>query len=271
MIRVTKSGKQKIWLWCRGFSIRCSLRLVGDYSLLELKKEYGIRSIRRMPRLTILPGFLHFLRRSHITGKEKGHWVTTTPPWEECGRSWATISRFHLIVQRMQQFRGEERRIFWLLAGLNPEYEYIRVQILGRETFPPLNSVYALLKREESRHIVMQQTPTVVTERSALATDSRAQRGRGQKGTGDRTFVKAPLVICLSSLSLRTKKRVFNSFPHPNPTSIYEIMRRMNLLTLSISISFPNFFSYSHQSGGFHWDSTNKQKQGVNLAYCTSS
>lgn len=149
MIRVTKSGKRKRRLWCRGFSIRCSLWLVGDYSFLERKKKDGIRSIRRMPRLTILLGFLHFLRRSHITGKEKGHWVTTTP-WEECGRSWATISRFHLIVQRMLQFSGKRSRrdgfFNWIFT-----HEYIRVQMVA---FPPLNSVYALQKREESRRIV---------------------------------------------------------------------------------------------------------------------
>ncbi|XP_061350484.1 uncharacterized protein LOC133295656 [Gastrolobium bilobum] len=49
----------------------------------------------------------------------------------------------------------ENERIFDFLAGLNPEYDPIRVQILGKETFPSLSAVFNTVRGEESRRGVM--------------------------------------------------------------------------------------------------------------------
>lgn len=49
----------------------------------------------------------------------------------------------------------EELCIYELLARLNPEYEQLRVNILGKDPLPPLNEVYAYLRREEKRRSTM--------------------------------------------------------------------------------------------------------------------
>ncbi|XP_061371297.1 uncharacterized protein LOC133313900 [Gastrolobium bilobum] len=49
----------------------------------------------------------------------------------------------------------ENERIFYFLAGLNSEYDPIRVQILGKETFPSLSAVFNTVRGEENRRGVM--------------------------------------------------------------------------------------------------------------------
>lgn len=58
------------------------------------------------------------------------------------------------------------KRVFELLAGLNSEFEPIRAQILGNQTLPSLNGVYALLQRDERRRAAMQPLMPI-PERSA--------------------------------------------------------------------------------------------------------
>ena len=49
----------------------------------------------------------------------------------------------------------ERERIFEFLAGLNMEFDQVRVQILGKESMPSLNEVFSLIKAEEGRGTVM--------------------------------------------------------------------------------------------------------------------
>jgi len=45
----------------------------------------------------------------------------------------------------------EIERIFEFLAGLNIEFDQVRVQILGKESLPLLNEVLSLIRAEEGR------------------------------------------------------------------------------------------------------------------------
>ncbi|GMP92340.1 hypothetical protein CsSME_00042602 [Camellia sinensis var. sinensis] len=61
----------------------------------------------------------------------------------------------------------EKERVYDFLAGLNLEYDQIRVQVLGRSPFPTLREAYALVQQEESRRSAMVHSS--IQDRSALA------------------------------------------------------------------------------------------------------
>ena len=49
----------------------------------------------------------------------------------------------------------ERYRIVEFLAGLNPEFDQVRVQILSREKMPSLNEVYFIVRSEEHKRVAM--------------------------------------------------------------------------------------------------------------------
>ncbi|GAV83732.1 UBN2_3 domain-containing protein [Cephalotus follicularis] len=61
----------------------------------------------------------------------------------------------------------EKERVYDFLAGLNPDYDQVRVQVLGKDPFPTLEEAYNLIQHEERRRNSM--IPAVHPERSALA------------------------------------------------------------------------------------------------------
>jgi hypothetical protein len=66
----------------------------------------------------------------------------------------------------------ERERIFEFLAGLNIEFDQMRVQILGKESLPSLNEVFLVIRAKEGRRTVMLKVPN--TEGSAMMiTNSR--------------------------------------------------------------------------------------------------
>ncbi|GAV64566.1 UBN2_3 domain-containing protein, partial [Cephalotus follicularis] len=46
----------------------------------------------------------------------------------------------------------EKERVYAFLGGLNPEYDPIRVQVLGKEPFPTLREAHNLVQHEETHH-----------------------------------------------------------------------------------------------------------------------
>ncbi|GFZ12733.1 hypothetical protein Acr_23g0011180 [Actinidia rufa] len=66
--------------------------------------------------------------------------------------------------------RIDQEQIIEFLAGLNPEYDQIRVQILGNEPLPSLQEVYSYVQHEESRREIMLHPPP--PENSGLVTSS---------------------------------------------------------------------------------------------------
>lgn len=49
----------------------------------------------------------------------------------------------------------EKDCVYKFLAGLNPEFDQVRIQILGREDTPSLEEAISLIRAEESRRNVM--------------------------------------------------------------------------------------------------------------------
>ena len=60
----------------------------------------------------------------------------------------------------------ERERIFEFLAGLNMEFDPVRVQILGKESMPSLNEVFSVIRAEEGRRTMMMEATH--TEGSAM-------------------------------------------------------------------------------------------------------
>ncbi|GAV78634.1 UBN2_3 domain-containing protein [Cephalotus follicularis] len=65
----------------------------------------------------------------------------------------------------------EKEIVYDFLAGLNPDYDQVRVQVHGRDPFPTLEEAYNLIQHEERRHTSMM--PFVQPDHSALVTVSR--------------------------------------------------------------------------------------------------
>lgn len=80
----------------------------------------------------------------------------------------------------------ESIQIFELLAGLNLEYEQVRVLLLGKDPLPSLNEVYAYIHREERRQKVMNVTASF--EKSALVSTytTGGRGGNTRHGCGER-------------------------------------------------------------------------------------
>ncbi|GAV87232.1 UBN2_3 domain-containing protein [Cephalotus follicularis] len=65
----------------------------------------------------------------------------------------------------------EKERVYDFLAGLNPDYDQVQFQVLGRDPFPTLEKAYNLIQHE--KHHLTSMMPSVQPDRSALVTISR--------------------------------------------------------------------------------------------------
>ncbi|XP_052190500.1 uncharacterized protein LOC127800107 isoform X2 [Diospyros lotus] len=92
----------------------------------------------------------------------------------------------------------EKERIYDFLAGLNIEFDTVRVQILGKEDLPSLNEVISLIRAEEGRRGIMLEA--ISGESSALVSLKTYNQNKGprdEKKPVDRdslwcTFCKKP-------------------------------------------------------------------------------
>ena len=71
----------------------------------------------------------------------------------------------------------EKDRVYDFLAGLNPEFDQVRVQILGKEETPSLEETISLIRAEESRRNLMLEKQTTM-EGSAFVTKKKHQEKR---------------------------------------------------------------------------------------------
>ncbi|KAJ1432878.1 gag-polypeptide of LTR copia-type [Sesbania bispinosa] len=85
---------------------------------------------------------------------------------------WVELDRYRFIKTRCSEDSTilkeyiEQDRVYDFLVGLNPEYDQVRIQILGKEKVPELNEVIAIVRSEESDRELMLETPT--TESSTM-------------------------------------------------------------------------------------------------------
>lgn len=80
--------------------------------------------------------------------------------WQEMDHYQSIQMKCSEDVAALQRF-VEKDRIYDFLAGLNIEFDAVRIQILGKEDLPSLNETIAIVLAEEGRRGVMVDTPTV--------------------------------------------------------------------------------------------------------------
>ncbi|KAI5416211.1 hypothetical protein KIW84_041307 [Lathyrus oleraceus] len=96
----------------------------------------------------------------------------------ECSKDTATLNT---VVER--------DRIFDFLAGLNAEFDPIRVQILGKEKFPDLNEVFYTVRSEETRRQAMlHEQPLDVSALVASKTTKQGPPPSSSKNVRDKFY-----------------------------------------------------------------------------------
>lgn len=98
------------------------------------------------------------------------YYSTLTHLWQQLD-SYRTCKPVDQVTLLALQDDLEKERVYDFLAGLNPEYDQIRVQVLGREKFPSLHDAYNLVQHEDIRRPSMM--PPVASDRSAFTTLSK--------------------------------------------------------------------------------------------------
>lgn len=68
----------------------------------------------------------------------------------------------------------EKEQVCDFLAGLNTEYDPIRIQVLGKVPFPSLEEAYTHVQQEESRRDAMYTAPV---DKVGLVASSEAAKG----------------------------------------------------------------------------------------------
>lgn len=73
----------------------------------------------------------------------------------------------------------EGEQVYEFLAGLNMEFDQVRVQILGKEELSSLNEAFAIIRGEEGRRSVMIEASSIKQEGSALKTTTETFNTEG--------------------------------------------------------------------------------------------
>ncbi|XP_059661691.1 uncharacterized protein LOC132307839 [Cornus florida] len=98
---------------------------------------------------------------------------------------WQEMDHYHCIQMKCSEDAAIIKRfvekdiIYDFLAGLNIEFDAVRVQILGKEDLLTLNEAIAIVLAEEGRMGVMIETHTV--ESSALVSKNTAMKNYGSE------------------------------------------------------------------------------------------
>ncbi|RVW25355.1 hypothetical protein CK203_117722 [Vitis vinifera] len=93
-------------------------------------------------------------------------WNSTTPEisdtslWQELDHYWVIKTKCPEDAAVLKDFI-EQDRVYDFLVGLNPEFDQVRIQILGKQEVPCFNEVVALIRGEESRRSVMLEPQTL--------------------------------------------------------------------------------------------------------------
>ena len=110
------------------------------------------------------------------TGASKQGDKTVTEYANSLKNLWQELDHYRVFEMKCSEDAAtlknfiEKDRVYDFLAGLNPEFDQVRVQILGREEIPSLEETISLIRAEESRRSVMLEPQ--VSNGSALVTKS---------------------------------------------------------------------------------------------------
>ena len=96
----------------------------------------------------------------------------------------------------------EDNRIFIFLIGLNVEYDEVRGRIIGRQQLPFIAEVFAEVRREESRRLVMLgKKATLSTVETSTLNVTGYVAGRNKKGE------EKQRIWCDIAIDINTQKK----------------------------------------------------------------
>ena len=93
--------------------------------------------------------------------------VTVTEYANQLKALWQELDHYRVIKTKCPENAAilkdfiEQDRVYDFLVGLNPEFDQVRIYILGKQEVPCFNEVMALIRGEESRRSVMLEPQTL--------------------------------------------------------------------------------------------------------------
>eukprot|EP00257_Ricinus_communis_P025088 XP_025012502.1 uncharacterized protein LOC107260948 [Ricinus communis] len=103
----------------------------------------------------------------------------------------------------------EKDRVYDFLAGLNVEFDQVRVQILGKEKFPSLNEKISLIRAEENRREVMLEPKTL--EGSAMIS-TKSNNKKARIGNGIQSQIKTQFGAHIAKKPRKTQEDCFKLY-----------------------------------------------------------
>ncbi|KAJ1381714.1 gag-polypeptide of LTR copia-type [Sesbania bispinosa] len=85
----------------------------------------------------------------------------------------------------------EQDKVYDFLVGLNPEFDQVRMQILGKQKVPCFNEVVAIVRSEESRRGLMLESQAVENSAMPLNRDREGGHRGGSSRKGGQVYVAA--------------------------------------------------------------------------------
>lgn len=164
-------GMNRIVWWCHGYGIRCYQKLVILICLLEQPRRFGMLSDKHTPKLMMLHKFMKLRQKFQQQNKGLELSQNIRISCKAYGRSWIITNASKWAVARILQILKwfmEKDGIYNFLAGLNVEFDAVRVHILGKEDMSSLNETISIIRAEEGWRSVMLESHG--EERSALVT-----------------------------------------------------------------------------------------------------
>ncbi|XP_048227600.1 uncharacterized protein LOC125369430 [Ricinus communis] len=135
--------------------------------------------------------------------------------WQEMDQYWCVQMLCSEDAATLKCFI-EKDRVYDFLAGLNVEFDQVRVQILGKERFPSLNETISLIRAEENRREVMLEPKTLegLAMISTKSNNKEARIGNGRtesnKDTVWCTYCKNPRHMREDCFKLYGKEQVLS-------------------------------------------------------------
>lgn len=98
--------------------------------------------------------------------------------WQEMDHYICIVIECNSVTAALKKFI-EKNRVFDFLAGLNAEFDQVRMQILGKEEFPSLNETIFMVRTEGSKRGAMLEA--LPSEGSSILPDGEIKPSMDQK------------------------------------------------------------------------------------------
>lgn len=145
------------------------------------QRQYGIHYIR--PILRSIDAALIYEIKTKTTASKQGN-RSVTDYASLLQNQWQDLNYYRTINLKCSDCEVEVKnfierdRVYDFLAGLNPEFDLVRIQVLGRPELPSLSETISIVRAEESHRGVMLES--IPSDSSALYVGKSSKPGGSQ-------------------------------------------------------------------------------------------